>query len=160
MIDDARTDLVLRDRGPKGRGVLAGRAFHPGETVLVFHGALLDVDEIDDFTHVLQVGDDVFLGPSGDLDDFVNHSCDPNCALEIGPDAVWLRALRVIPEGEELTFDYSLSMSLEPAIEGCLCGAPCCRGRIAPFQELDAATRARAERQGLATAHALRAARG
>jgi D-alanine-D-alanine ligase len=56
-----------------------------------------------------------------------NHSCEPNTAYK-GLNVV---ALRNIPEGEELTLDYSafLDENMEPF--NCCCGAANCRGQIA-----------------------------
>jgi D-alanine-D-alanine ligase len=55
-----------------------------------------------------------------------NHSCNPNTTYE-GLNVI---ALKNIPEGEELTLDYStfLDENMEPF--DCRCGSPNCRGRI------------------------------
>jgi hypothetical protein len=70
---------------------------------------------------------------------FMNHSCDPNCALLPDGDMVTLRA---VAPGEELTHDYQWA---DPALFEsrpdhyfwdsrwtfrCRCGAPGCRGLI------------------------------
>lgn len=38
---------------------------------------------------------------------FINHSCTPNCWIEIAGQTIWIRASRAIAAGEELTYDYS-----------------------------------------------------
>jgi SET domain-containing protein len=43
----------------------------------------------------------------GNLARFINHSCRPNCWIEIVDKTIWIRASRTIREGEELTYDYS-----------------------------------------------------
>lgn len=45
----------------------------------------------------------------GNLARFINHSCRPNCWIEIEPKTrtIWIRASRRIYPGEELTYDYS-----------------------------------------------------
>jgi SET domain-containing protein len=43
----------------------------------------------------------------GNLARFINHSCRPNCWIEIVDQTIWIRASRTIAEGEELTYDYS-----------------------------------------------------
>ncbi|MHC4505637.1 MAG: SET domain-containing protein, partial [Planctomycetota bacterium] len=89
-----------------GSGVFAGRQIQRGEEILQFSGRLVDRGElpspycaIDDY--YLQVGDDLFLGPSGDVDDFVNHSCDPNAGVVIAGGTTRLIAIRKIKSGEE-----------------------------------------------------------
>jgi SET domain-containing protein len=42
----------------------------------------------------------------GNLARFINHSCSPNCRFEVLDKTIWIRALRDIRRGEELTYDY------------------------------------------------------
>jgi SET domain-containing protein len=37
---------------------------------------------------------------------YINHSCKPNCEIEIYKNRVWIFALRDIKPGEELGYDY------------------------------------------------------
>lgn len=70
---------------------------------------------------------------------YINHSCDPNCAIVANGD---VRALRPIKKGEEITFDY-VTISREEFEQNpqsffwdprwsfdCLCNAPHCYKRI------------------------------
>ena len=43
----------------------------------------------------------------GNISRYINHSCRPNCWIEIVGKTIWIRAAKSIREGEELTFDYS-----------------------------------------------------
>ena len=43
----------------------------------------------------------------GNIGRYVNHSCRPNCYSDIVGDRIWIRALRDIEPGEELTYDYN-----------------------------------------------------
>ncbi|CAN5833469.1 hypothetical protein BH24ACI4_BH24ACI4_17730 [soil metagenome] len=43
----------------------------------------------------------------GNIARFINHSCTPNCWIEIAGTTIWIRASRTIEPGEELTYDYS-----------------------------------------------------
>lgn len=42
----------------------------------------------------------------GNVARFINHSCKPNCYIQIVGDTIWIRAARTIRKGEELTYDY------------------------------------------------------
>lgn len=42
----------------------------------------------------------------GNVARFVNHSCRPNCYIQIVGRTIWIRARRSIRAGEELTYDY------------------------------------------------------
>jgi uncharacterized protein len=78
-----------------------------------------------------------YLSPEYDLDGdvnanpakWLNHSCAPNCEVELIDERLWVIAKRSIPAGEELTFDYGYD--LESLREHpCHCGAPQCVGFI------------------------------
>lgn len=48
----------------------------------------------------------VDAGVGGNDARFVNHSCHPNCYIEIKNGVIWIRAARTIGRGEELSYDY------------------------------------------------------
>jgi uncharacterized protein len=43
----------------------------------------------------------------GNVARFINHSCQPNCYVDIRGRDIWIRAARNIREGEELSYDYN-----------------------------------------------------
>ncbi len=59
----------------------------------------------------------------------INHSCEPNCEAQIIEDEIWIVALREIPKGEELTFDYGFDLEHYEE-HPCRCGRPSCVGYI------------------------------
>ena len=59
----------------------------------------------------------------------INHSCEPNCDPEIRRGHIWIVALRDIPAGEELTYDYGYDFDLWDE-HPCRCGTPSCLGYI------------------------------
>jgi hypothetical protein len=46
-------------------------------------------------------------GVGGNVARFINHSCRPNCYIDIRDGIIWIRASRRIRRGEELTYDYN-----------------------------------------------------
>lgn len=60
---------------------------------------------------------------------FINHSCDPNCEAQIIRGVIWFVALRDIPSGEEITFNYGYDVE-HWREHPCRCGAPNCVGHI------------------------------
>ena len=124
-----------------GKGVFASGHLRRRQRLLGFHGPSVSLHEIPspaDGGHdfYLQVGRDLFIGPSGDIDDCVNHSCNPNCGLRIADDCIDLIAVRNISPGEELCFDYSTTMLDFPFRMNCTCGEPNCRLTITDFRFL------------------------
>ncbi len=37
---------------------------------------------------------------------YINHSCDPNCEVDILEDQIWISSIKKIKKGEELSYDY------------------------------------------------------
>jgi hypothetical protein len=63
-------------------------------------------------------------GVGGNLARYINHSCRPNCYIEIKDGTIWIRAARTIKRGEELTYDYHTDGD---GLIGCRCRADCQR---------------------------------
>jgi SET domain-containing protein len=67
---------------------------------------------------------------------FINHSCAPNCEAVIEDGRrIFIEAIRDIPVGEELVYDYQYERTDDHTAEderfySCRCGAPGCRGTI------------------------------
>ena len=133
--------IYVKASAQHGQGVFAAQDIPAGTVVVIFQGPLLCRAEIHPESYHLQIGEDLYLGPSGAADDYVNHSCAPNAGFR---DGLALSALRLIPVGEEITWDYSCAIDEEdfPGF-ACACGAPACRGIVRSFRHLDMATRER-----------------
>ena len=58
----------------------------------------------------------------GNIARFINHSCRPNCWIEVVGKTIWIRASRSIRRGEEITYDYATDG--EPTIV-CRCHPGC-----------------------------------
>jgi SET domain-containing protein len=43
----------------------------------------------------------------GNIARYINHSCTPNCWVDVVDWTIWIRAARNIQAGEELTYDYN-----------------------------------------------------
>ena len=123
-----------------GLGVFTRQRFRRYQIVGDICGAAF-FDETYDSPFCMELGPDRVLEPQG-VFRYLNHSCDPNCEIfyyeplpgdDEPPDRLWLKALRPIQVGEELTIDYAW-----PAARAipCLCGAANCRGWIVAAEEL------------------------
>lgn len=60
---------------------------------------------------------------------YINHSCDPNCEVEISKSQIWIVAIRTIASGEELSFNYGYDARDYEKFP-CHCGARQCCGYI------------------------------
>jgi hypothetical protein len=84
----------------------------------------------------LQVGPDLFRIPSGNIDDFTNHSCEPNTGIHLYPLGAVILAIRDIAAHDEITFDYSTYLNNPHERIVCRCGTKSCRGVIGNFATL------------------------
>ena len=125
-----------------GRYLLTRSAVATGELVMLLPpNMLLWEEEVDDLNTCVQLlatstGARLFSSSlsEADLDNFICHSCDPNCDVAIGAElAAGLVARRPIAAGERITFDYDTT---EEDLRGdrggfkCHCGAAVCRGEV------------------------------
>src|SRR5690606_16224319 len=98
----ASEKIERRMSASHGWGVFARAPIAQGEHIVTFTGPLWHVTEVDWSDYHLQVAEDWDLGPSGDLDDLISHSCDANAGFRRG---LRLTARRDIAPGEEITMD-------------------------------------------------------
>jgi len=71
--------------------------------------------------HTIQLDARRHQAGTGEIDDYLNHSCDPNCALDFT--RLELVSRRAIAPGEELSFNYLTSEWDMAAPFTCHCGA-------------------------------------
>ena len=125
-----------------GRGVFAEAPIARGDCIVQCSGWLAKSDELRDDWHAMQVGPDLWLCSTGEnLDDCINHSCDPNAGFLNGEPI--LHALRDIAAGEQIAWDYSTSIAEAGWTLTCRCGAANCRGIVRAWPELSQAERER-----------------
>lgn len=135
----SNSGLCIKETGEYGKGVFAEMDFTSEECVLEVQGVVRDWDDIESGSReedtAIQIGPRKYLVPHVFyIGAFVNHSCDPNCGIQLVNDRVFFVSIRDIRAGEEITFDYSTTMDSENWKMNCLCGSPQCRGLITDFK--------------------------
>ncbi len=90
---------------------------------------------------------------------FINHSCDPNCDAVIERGHIWIYAIKDIPQGAELAYDYQFEHVAEYTEEDlalyvCRCGSAKCRGTIVKVDRRRKLTRRWEAKQREARHHA------
>jgi hypothetical protein len=74
-------------------------------------------------------------GVNGNIARWINHACAPNCDTYEKDQRIYVRAIRDIRPGEELSYDYAIEAGerLTKAVKArwpCWCGAKKCRGTV------------------------------
>ena len=120
----------------KGRGVFALQPIKSGTVIGEYSGKRLPYHKIDpqDYEYLMYLTDKV--GIVADKTQIgvhlLNHSCDPNCTMDIKKKAVKFAAICDIQLHEELTISYRYPPqgTCTKCEHKCFCGSPKCLGTM------------------------------
>jgi SET domain-containing protein len=138
---------VVRSSLIHGKGVFAKELIRKGTRIIEYRGlrSTIDVElkkPVNDplnphhtFLFELSDGSAIEAGVRGNAARWINHSCHPNCEAIEDDGRVFIHAKRTIRQGEELTYDYCLTVpgrvtKREHQAYACYCGAKTCRGSM------------------------------
>lgn len=130
-----------------GSGVFATRPIPRGARIVEYVGERVSHAEADrryehrpvhdahTFLFIVDRDTVIDAGVGGNEARYINHSCRPNCEAEVKRGQIWIRALRNIRPGEELSYEYGIRRDADdpPDVDEifrCRCGAPRCRGTM------------------------------
>ena len=137
-----------------GNGVFATETIKKGERIIRYKGKLRSHAEVDEeygdddedgHTFLFTLNDDYVIDANYDGNDarWINHSCDPNCEAVIEEDEggdrrkdkVFIEAVRKIKPGEELAYNYGITLEERHTarlkkIWECRCGSKKCTGTM------------------------------
>ena len=139
--------IQVRRSGVHGKGVFAVTDIAEGETIIEYVGEIISWDEAQakhphdpsDPNHTFYFHIDeqhVIDGKvGGNSSRWINHACDPNCEADEVDGRIFIKALRNIPAGEELHYNYGLIIDerYTPRLKAeypCWCGSASCRGTL------------------------------
>ena len=150
----SKKKIVARLSPIHGNGVFAVAPIRKGERVIEYKGRRRTHEEVDNdvggdvdsgHTFLFTLNDDWVIDASYEGNDarWINHSCDPNCEALIEEDEggdsrkdrVFIEAIRDIRPGEELSYNYGITLAERHTprlkkIWACLCGSPKCTGTM------------------------------
>ena len=61
---------------------------------------------------------------------YINHSCNPNCEVDIVDGKIWISSIKKIYKGQELSYDYGYEFDEDFRDHPCKCGSQGCVGFI------------------------------
>ena len=124
--------IQVRRSGVHGKGVFAVQPIAEGETIIEYVGEVITWKEAQrrhphdpsdpNHTFYFHVDDKHVIDAKhgGNSARWINRSCAPNCEADEEDGRVFIKALRNIRAGEELTLDYGLDY-LSHFIHECKC---------------------------------------
>ncbi len=145
-----RMALIVRSSAIHAAGCYTTTRIGKGRRIAEYTGPRISKDEADEmyqdapltYLFGLGNGDVVIDGHCTAM--FINHSCEPNCETEVVQGRVWIKALKEIAAGSEITYDYHLYDGDEDE-QRCNCGTAKCRGTM--FSVAEVRKRKKAKRQ-------------
>lgn len=131
---------LLTVKKKAGVKVIAGRGFKSGESVVELHGEIIEASEMDCPPYVkvgdIQVTPTQFMRISCIAKD-IRHSCDPNCGLTYSKDGkLKLIAIRAINPMEQISWDFSTTMTCIESDFDCECNSKLCRRKVGNYSKL------------------------
>jgi uncharacterized protein len=145
--------IVARKSAIHGNGVFALARIAKGERIVEYKGERRTHEDVDagdtgaadsGHTFLFTLDDNWVIDANfgGNSARWINYSCDPNCEAVLDENEedpkksrVFIEAMRVIKPGEELTYDYGITLD-EPhtprlkKIWACRCGSKNCTGTM------------------------------
>jgi hypothetical protein len=139
--------IQVRRSGVHGKGVFALTSLQRGESIIEYTGEVITWAEAlrrhphdpkdPDHTFYFHIDDQHVIDAKfgGNAARWINHACTPNCEADENDGRVFIKALRAIKPGEELFYDYGLTIDerytpkLKKKFE-CRCGTRQCRGTL------------------------------
>ena len=130
--------IEVRTSPIEGKGTFALRRIRKGTRLIEYKGKRRKWSEFegheDHYAFLFDVGNGKVIDPftEGNEARFINHSCEPNCEAVLQRGRIYIESIRPIAPGEEITYDYSLTLERPPTAaekrrHPCRCQSPCCR---------------------------------
>ncbi|MGD0786892.1 MAG: SET domain-containing protein-lysine N-methyltransferase [Terracidiphilus sp.] len=133
--------LIIRPSAIHATGCFTTTPIRKGARVAEYTGTRLSKEEADalyqdsTITYLFGLGDGSIVIDGQGPARYINHSCDPNCESSEVRGRIWIKAIKSISAGEELTYDYCLYDGGEDEAL-CNCGATKCRGTMYSKEEI------------------------
>jgi SET domain-containing protein len=133
--------LIIRSSAIHAAGCYTTTAIRKGARVAEYTGHRLTKAEADQAYEASPITYLFGLGRGSVVIDghctamFINHSCAANCETSEEDGHIWIKAIRKIAAGEEITYDYCLYDGGDDEAL-CNCGAPNCRGTMYSKEEI------------------------
>lgn len=128
-------DIYAKASPISGTGLFAGRTIPPGKRIVEYIGEHIRktlgkkrVAEGNTFVFALDRQMDIDGSGEDNIARFANHSCDPNAEAVVESGNLYLKSIKRIEKGEEITYDYQCAYS--ETADPCTCGAKSCIGVI------------------------------
>ena len=133
--------IYVKESSIHNKGVFAAKNIPKGTKIIEYIGEKISKEEADKRMerdvkngtfYVFELNDEYDIdGLTGGSDAiYINHTCAPNCEIDIIDDKIWIISIKDIKEHEELSYDYAFDLDHNTLKHKCLCGHKNCIGYI------------------------------
>lgn len=139
--------IIVKESKIHSKGIFAAKDIPKGTRIIEYVGEIISKEEGDrradmhfeeaqknpekGLVYIFELDDEHDL--DGDVPEnyakWINHSCDPNCEIDISNGHIWIIAKENIKAGEELGYNYGYDFD-EDDNHPCKCGSKNCIGYI------------------------------
>ena len=133
--------LIIRSSAIHAAGCYSTTAVKKGQRITEYTGRRISKEEADaayeasPITYLFGLGDGSIVIDGDCTAKYINHSCDGNCETSEVRGRIWVKAIRNIPAGAEITYDYCLYDGGDDEAV-CNCGSKKCRGTMYSKEEI------------------------
>lgn len=129
-------NFTLRHHKDRGYGVYTKKAWKKGEQILRYEGSVTPTYMAGVHHSMTLTAHFSFEWKKGNCFDYVNHSCEPNCCVDLSDGTPTLKAIKDISSDEEVCYNYNtveLDLTRDWVSFACNCGHRKCLGWVKGF---------------------------
>jgi hypothetical protein len=122
-------NFTIKKTKRKGNGLYTNQEWQPNQNLFKLEGTRKPISESSPLA--IQISEQECIESYPHYNDHqANHSCDPNCKIQFGPQII-MRTIKQIKAGEEITWDYETTeYDMSNCSFTCNCNSLNCRGII------------------------------
>jgi len=122
-------NFTIKETKEKGNGLYTTQNWQPNQNLFELKGIKKPINQSTPLA--IQISHQECIESYPHYNDHqANHSCNPNCKIQFGPQII-MRTIKPIKAGEEITWDYETTeYDMQDCSFTCNCKTPECRGII------------------------------
>lgn len=110
LVDNAKDFKIIRAQKGLGMGLSTEKSIEKGQTIIEYIGIKKANKEVENDTtkYLFEINSKYTVdgSPRWNIARYINHSCRPNAEADIVKGRILIKAIKNIPAGDEITYDY------------------------------------------------------
>ncbi|MCC7469811.1 MAG: SET domain-containing protein [Bacteroidetes bacterium] len=110
MVENANDFKVIRPGKGLGMGLKTKKDFKKGQKIIEYIGIKKKNKDVEEDTtkYLFDLDKNYTIdgSPRWNIARYINHSCRPNAESDVIKGQIWIKAIKNIKAGDEITYDY------------------------------------------------------